>query len=173
MMNAAFSTFRNKIMNPVFFRMFLLKKLPLVYFTGIRISSLDEQSCTTTAKYSWLNQNPFRSMYFAVMQMAAELSTGVLCMGNTYQQVPAVSMLVVKTEGMYHKKATGKVNFTCSDGNLVNEATLQTTRTGEGVPIRCYSVATNEAGEVIAEFWITWSLKAKTNETRKKPKAVS
>jgi hypothetical protein len=148
-------------MNPVFFRMFLLKRLPLVYFTGIRISSLDDRSCTTTARYSWLNQNPFRSMYFAVMQMAAELSTGVLCMGNTYRQQPAVSMLVVKTEGVYHKKATGKVRFTCNDATLINEATHNTITTGEGVPVRCYSVATNEAGEVIAEFWITWSLKVK------------
>jgi hypothetical protein len=100
-------------------------------------------------------------MYFAVMQMAAELSTGVLCMGNAYRQQPAVSMLVVKTEGVYHKKATGKVRFTCNDGTLINEATHNTITTGESVPVRCYSVATNEAGEVIAEFWITWSLKVK------------
>jgi hypothetical protein len=161
-MNAGFTAFRKKIMNPVFFRVFLLKKLPLVYFTGIRISQLNEQSCTTTAKYSWLNQNPFRSMYFAVMQMAAELSTGVLCMGNTYQQQPAVSMLVVKTEGAYHKKATGKVNFTCEDGNMILETVEKTKSTGEGYPVRCYSVATNEDGEVIAEFWITWSLKIRS-----------
>src|SRR5215213_1155443 len=104
-MNEGFAGFRKKILHPVSFRFFLLGKLPLVYFTGIRIISLTEDACTTTARYSWLNQNPFRSMYFAVMQMAAELSTGVLCMGSIYRQHPAVSMLVVKTEGIYHKKA--------------------------------------------------------------------
>jgi hypothetical protein len=98
-------------------------------------------------------------MYFAVMQMAAELSTGVLCMGNIYEQDPKVSMLVVKTEGVYHKKVVGKVKFTCNDGNMISEIVERTKITGEGYPVRCYSVATNADGETIAEFWITWSLK--------------
>jgi hypothetical protein len=161
-MNPGFAKFRNKIINPVAYRMFLLSKLPLVYFTGIRIVELSEKSCTTTASYKWINQNPFRSMYFAVMQMAAELSTGVLCMGNIYEQNPAVSMLVVKTEGVYHKKAIGKVKFTCNDGNMISELVEQTKRTGEGYSVKCYSVATNANGEAIAEFWITWSLKRRS-----------
>ncbi len=98
-------------------------------------------------------------MYFAVMQMAAELSTGVLCMGNIYEQDPAVSMLVIKTEGVYHKKATGKVSFTCNDGTMISEIVERTKVTGDGYPVKCYSVATNTDGETIAEFWITWSLK--------------
>lgn len=161
-MNPGFAKFRNKIINPVAYRMFLLSKLPLVYFTGIRIAQLSEKSCVTTASYKWINQNPFRSMYFAVMQMAAELSTGVLCMGNIYDQHPAVSMLVVKTEGVYHKKATGKVLFTCNEGTVIAETVEKTKATGESYPVRCYSVATNTDGEIIAEFWITWSLKRRT-----------
>jgi hypothetical protein len=160
-MNAGFANFKKKIMNPVAYRLFLLAKLPLVYFTGIRITSLTETTCTTTARHSWLNQNPFRSMYFAVMQMAAELSTGTLCMANIYQQEPVVSMLVVKTEGVYHKKATGKVNFTCRDGMAISGTVEKAKSTGDSYPIRCYSVATDDAGEVLAEFWITWSLKAR------------
>jgi hypothetical protein len=160
-MNPGFAKFRSRIMNPVSYRLFVLSKLPLVYFTGIRIRELTERSCTTVAKHGWLNQNPFRSMYFAVMQMAAELSTGVLCMANIYEQQPAVSMLVVKTEGVYHKKVTGKAYFTCNDGLLITETVEKAKATGEGYPVRCYSVATNEAGEIVAEFWITWSMKAR------------
>lgn len=146
-------------MNPVSFRLFLLARLPLVYFTGIRIVSVSESACTTSARYSWLNQNPFRSMYFAVMQMAAELSTGTLCMGHTHQHQPSISMLVVKTEGVYHKKATGLVHFTCHDGEAIAAAVAQAGDGTEGIPVRCYSVARDKAGEVLAEFWITWSLK--------------
>jgi hypothetical protein len=160
-MNEGFSNFKKKIVNPVSYRLFLLSKLPLVYFTGIKIADLNETSCTTTAKYSWLNQNPFRSMYFAVMNMAAELSTGVLCMGNIYQQHPAVSMLVVKTEAVYHKKAIGKIRFTCNDGAAIAAMVEQAKTSGEGCPIKCYSTATNRDGELLAEFWITWSLKAR------------
>ncbi len=100
-------------------------------------------------------------MYFAVMNMAAELSTGVLCMGNIVGQEPAISMLVVKTESVYHKKAVGKISFTCKDGKTIAKAVEQTRETGESYQLRCYSVATNQSGEVVGEFWITWSLKAK------------
>jgi uncharacterized protein DUF4442 len=161
-MKESFAKFRSRIMNPVSYRLFLLKKLPLVYFTGIKIKTLSETSCTTVAKYGWLNQNPFRSMYFAVMNMAAELSTGVLCMGNIYEQRPAVSMLVVKTEAEYYKKAVGRIEFTCNDGQLVTGVIEKTKATGEGYPVRCHSVAANEAGEIVAEFWITWSLKSRS-----------
>jgi hypothetical protein len=160
-MKQGFANFRRRIMNPVSYRLFLLSRLPLVYFTGIKIKELTETSCTTTAKHGWLNQNPFHSMYFAVMQMAAELSTGVLCMANIYEQKPAVSMLVVKTEGVYHKKVTGRARFTCNDGSMIRDTIEKTKATGEGYPVRCHSVAFNEAGEIVAEFWITWSLKAR------------
>jgi hypothetical protein len=160
-MNEGFANFRKRILNPVSYRLFLLTRLPLVYFTGIKITQFDETHCTTTATYKWLNQNPFRSMYFAVMNMAAELSTGVLCMGNIYQQSPAVSMLVTKTEAVYHKKAIGKISFTCNDGVAITEVVQTTKSTGEGSSIKCYSIATNEAGELVGEFWITWSLKAR------------
>lgn len=100
-------------------------------------------------------------MYFAVMNMAAELSTGVLCMGNIIGQKPAISMLVVKTESVYHKKAVGKIHFTCNDGKTIAEAVEKTKETGEGYQLRCYSVATNQEGEVVGEFWITWSLKSR------------
>jgi hypothetical protein len=163
-MNAGFAKFRTKIMNPVAYRVFLLSRLPLVYFTGIRIRSITEATCITTARHGWLNQNPFRSMYFAVMNMAAELSTGVLCMANIYEQQPAISMLVVKTEGAYYKKAVGKISFTCNDGASIAETVGKAKAGGEGQPVRCHSVATNEAGEVVAEFWITWSFRSRMSD---------
>jgi len=80
-------------------------------------------------------------------------------MANIYEQRPAVSMLVVKTEAVYHKKAVGKINFTCNDGTAIADAVRQTKATGEASQIKCCSVATNESGEIVGEFWITWSVK--------------
>jgi hypothetical protein len=45
---------------------------------------------------------------FACLAMAAEMSTGVLAMAHVYKRKPAISMLVVKMEAEYFKKATGK-----------------------------------------------------------------
>lgn len=151
-------------MNPVTYRLFLLKKLPLVYITGIRITALTPGSCTTVARHSWINQNPFRSMYFAVMQMAAELSTGALCMANIQDTGGHTSMLVVKTEGSYHRKVTGRAHFTCKDGDAIRKAILEAKETGEPRTVDCYSAATDAAGDLVGEFRITWSLKARRDK---------
>jgi len=36
---------------------------------------------------------------------------------------------------------------------------------GAGKTIRCHAVGTNTAGEIVSEFWITWSFKAKQHPT--------
>ena len=40
--------------------------------------------------------------------MAAEMSTGILCMGNIYKRNPAVSMLVLNKEAYFIKKQQAK-----------------------------------------------------------------
>jgi hypothetical protein len=70
-------------------------------------------------------------------------------------------MLVVKNEGSFFKKATGKILFTCMNGAEVNEAVEKTIATGESVTVTCHSVGTNQNGETVAEFYFTWSFKQK------------
>jgi hypothetical protein len=141
--------------------MFLFTRLPSAYFSGVRIKEMDEKICHVTVPYKWFTQNPFRSTYFACLSMAAEMSTGSLCMAHLYKITPAVSMLVVKVESEYFKKATGLTNFTCEDGLLIKETIQQAIQTGEAKTIRARSVGTNKDGGVVAEFFVTWSFKAK------------
>ena len=93
--------------------------------------------------------------------MAAELSTGLLAMMNTYQSKPAISMLVIGLEAKYFKKATGLTTFTCEEGQAIQETIENAVSTGEGKSIRVKSTGKNDAGELVAEFFITWSFKAK------------
>ena len=94
--------------------------------------------------------------------MAAEMSTGALAMAHLYKINPPVSMLVVKVESDYFKKATGRTSFVCEDGQLFEKAIEETIATGEPRTVKAKSVGTNNEGEVVAEFYITWSFKAKT-----------
>ena len=160
-MNPGFSAFRKQIIHPLRFRFFMLRSLPSAFFAGLHIISLNEQQAVIAVKYKWFNQNPFRSMYFAIQSMAAEMSTGLLGFGQIYQRNPGVSMLVVGLEAKFIKKITGTVLFTCSDGEAVRGAIETSITSGEGVTVKCRSVGTNEAGEAVAEFFITWSFKAK------------
>ena len=93
--------------------------------------------------------------------MAAEMSTGVLGLMQLHKRVPAVSMLVVSLEAAYFKKAISRTSFTCEDGELIQTAVDESITTGEARTVRAKSVGKNKNGEGVAEFFITWSFKAK------------
>ena len=84
------------ILKPSKVNLFLMFKLPSAWFCGVRLKSIDENSSLVKVKHRWINQNPFKSLYFAVQNMAAELSTGVLVMQAIQSQNKPVSMLVIK-----------------------------------------------------------------------------
>lgn len=105
--------------------------------------------------------NPFKSIYFAVEAMAAEMCSGMLAFGQVYQRTPKVSMLVVKMEVAFIKKATGVVLFSCEEGKMIERAINDAIATGEGKTMVCKSVGKNSEDEIVAEFNITWSFKAK------------
>ena len=161
-MSANFKAFRAIITNPIKYQLFLFNKLPMAFLAGLKLLTLQEDTAMVSVRFKWLNQNPFRSMYFAVMAMAAELSTGILAVAQTYKSNPSVSMLVVKCEGEFYKKAVGNIVFTCVDGLEIANAIQETITTKQGVTITAATVGKNEQNEVVANFVFTWSFKAKT-----------
>ena len=160
-MESNFQLFARQMTSPLKFRMFLLSKLPSAYFSGVRVKSLDENKCEVVVPFKWFSQNPFRSTYFACLSMAAEMSTGALALGHLYNRKPAVSMLVVKTEGEYFKKATDKTTFVCEEGSEIKRMIEEAVATGEARTVRAKTVGKNLAGDLVAEFYITWSFKEK------------
>ncbi len=148
--------------HPLQFRMFLFYKLPSAYFAGVRIKDIDGKSCSVTIPYKWFSQNPFKSTYFACLGMAAELSTGALAMAHVHKSKPAVSMLVTALEGSFVKKAIDLTTFICEEGEMIKQTIADAVNSGESKTIRAKSVGKNKAGEIVAEFYITWSFKART-----------
>jgi len=163
-MNNNFSEFSKRINNRFFFKQFLLAKLPAAFFAGLKIEAFNEKEATVFVKYKWFNTNPFRSMYFAVLTMAGEMSTGILCMGNIYNHQPAVSMLVTEQRSIFHKKATGKVLFTCEDGIKIMNAVDEAVTSGNAITVVCYSKGIDSHNALIAECWITWSFKSRKSK---------
>lgn len=147
--------------HPVKFRMFLFWKLPAAFLSGVRIKEINEHSCSVRVPYKWLSQNPFRSTYFACLAMAAEMSTGAMAMAHLYKRKPPVSMLITKLSAEYHKKAVGRTLFTCEDGDALKAAIEKAIASGEGQEFVAKSTGRNEAGELVAVFFFTWSFKAK------------
>jgi len=140
---------------------FLFFKLPSAFLCGVRAKYIDTEKCEVTVTHRWINQNPFNSMYFAVQAMAAELSTGALVMSEIRRSDTKISMLVANNKCTFTKKATGKITFTCYDGNLISEAIQKTILTKEGQTCWMKSVGKNATGELVSEMLFEWTVKAK------------
>lgn len=140
---------------------FLSFKLPSAYLCGVRARSIDDVQCQVSVKHRWINQNPFNSMFWAVQGMAAELSTGALVMSKIKESGKPISMLVANNNASFTKKATGRINFLCTDGEKIDEAIKKAIATGEGQTIWMNSVGTNEDGVEVSSFNFEWTIKVR------------
>lgn len=147
--------------NPGKLNSYLMLNLPSAWLCGVRVKEIDEESCTVEVKHSWINKNPFNSLYFAVQAMAAELSTGALVMQGVQNTPRKISMLVASNKSTFLKKATGKIKFTCYGGHLVPGMIDKAIETGEGQTFWMKSTAMNETGEQVAVFEFEWTIKVK------------
>ncbi|QRM89801.1 DUF4442 domain-containing protein [Lacinutrix sp. WUR7] len=143
---------------------FNLLKLPSVFFTGIRVKAIDDTSCTVSVKHRWINQNPFKSMFWAVQGMAAELTTGALMLMKIKESGKNISMLVANNNATFTKKATGRITFICTDGNKIDAAMKKAIETGEGQTIWMQSIGTNADGVEVSVFNFEWSIKVKSKK---------
>ena len=154
------AAFRRQVLSPTKLRLFMMRKLPMAWLAGLRLTQLSPESATVTIRYKYLTQNPFRSLYFACLAMAAEFASGIQGMMQVQAGGP-VSMLVTGIQGDFTKKAVGLIAFTCPDGPLIAQAVAESRATGEGRTVVCTSTGVDEAGDVVAVFKLTWSFRAK------------
>ncbi|MDF1676309.1 MAG: DUF4442 domain-containing protein [Vicingaceae bacterium] len=143
------------------FHLFILAKLPSAFFTGVRLKSISENTCSSTIKHRWINQNPFGSIYFAVLAMSAELTTGTLVLQKIRNSKQPISMLVTQQKGTFLKKAKGKITFTCNDGKIIANALKSTIVSSEGQTFWMESIGRDKQNETVAIFNFEWSIKLK------------
>jgi hypothetical protein len=146
------------------FRFSLFKILPMGFLSGMKISKLTEEKCSVTVPYKRKNKNPFRSTFWAVLGMAAEMSSGALLIMYTHKQKPSVAMIIVNCKGNFVKKATDITTFTCNDGQKIKQAIKTAIEKEEPQLIECDMAGVNEAGEEVANFTFTWSVKARVKK---------
>ena len=139
----------------------MLFKLPLAYLGGVRVASIEKETAIVNIRHKWLNQNPFKSMFWAAQGMAAEMATGVLVMRGIENIGKKVSMLVINQRGNFTKKATGKIRFECHHGGLVANALKESAENGEGRVITMKAEGFNKDGVSVCNFHFEWSLKVK------------
>ncbi len=149
------------VRNNLKMRYFMLKKLPLAFIAGLKVVKIDDEMASVSIPFKFLNQNPFQSIYFAALAMAAELSTGIIAIINVQSASKPVSMLVFNMSANFTKKAKGKIVFSCYQAKAIEEAIEESIKTGEGKTVEVTTVGIDSQGDEVAEFKFTWTFKPK------------
>ncbi|MFY0686832.1 MAG: DUF4442 domain-containing protein [Cyclobacteriaceae bacterium] len=150
---------RKQVRNPWKFGLFLFLKVPMGFIAGMRIVDLSASKCVTSVPFKFLTKNPFKSMYFAVQAMAAELSTAATCMLAVQGQKPSIAYIIVDCKAQFKKKATAKVFFTCDDVEQAFIA-VEKCKTDDNPQLVTFTTIGKMAdGTEVAEFKFTWSFK--------------
>tara|TARA_B100000886_G_scaffold99984_1_gene66371 strand:+ start:2234 stop:2692 length:459 start_codon:yes stop_codon:yes gene_type:complete len=140
----------------------MLLKLPAAWLSGVRLTLINENKCEVKVRFKWINQNPYRSMFWAVQGMAAELTTGMLLTKSIQDSNTNISMLLVSNKSRFHKKAVGKITFSCSEGEIAKKLinlTINNITSSEWFKARGY----DEEGDLVSEFEFEWSCKKRNN----------
>lgn len=149
----------NEVTSGLKFPLYLMKSLPMGWIAGLRVRELSPEKCITSVPFKNLNKNPFKSIYFAVQSMAAELSTASSCLLAITGQNPSVAFIIVDLKAKFTKKATDRVYFTCEDGLKAFEAVEKCIKSGESTEATFKTIGRMKDGTIVSEFEFTWSFK--------------
>ena len=136
----------------------MLFKLPAAWLTGVRILSISDTKCEVKVRFKWINQNPYRSMFWAVQGMAAELTTGMLLTKSIQESNTNISMLLVGNKSNFYKKAVGKIKFICDQGEAAKEL-INLTKKNITHKAWLKAKGIDETGDIVSEFDFEWSCK--------------
>jgi hypothetical protein len=78
-----------------------------------------------------------------------------------------ISMLVIKNNASFSKKAKGVITFSCTQGNLVDQALQNTIATGEGQTLILTANGIDSSGDEVSSFDFEWSLKLKQKKIKR------
>lgn len=149
----------NQLLKRRNFLLFALAKVPLLALSGTRLISVDTDKSVVQMRERWINRNPFGSIYFAALSMAAEFCSASTVLLALEKQSIKFKFLVTSFEATFVKKAKGKVSFHNSDFPKVDQM-LRNAESGQQTVVQTRVTAVNEVGETIASFKVEWSFKA-------------
>ena len=137
-------------------RFWMVRHLPMGLLTGMRIHLLNERECMVVLKDRWWIRNPFGSVFWAVMGMAAELSTGALVYAYAGREL---KFILVGMEAKFIKKVKGKSSYFCASGPEVNRVCESLNKAGDMDVIRMPVIVKDPNDQVLAEFLFEWQLR--------------
>ena len=143
------------------FNLYIFFNVPSAWWSGVRVTSFDDNLAEVSVRHRWVNQNPFGSIFWAVQGMAAELSTAIFVMRAIKKTGLPVSMLVLNNNATFKKKARGLIKFHCIQGMEVSQVVENAISEGKAEKITLKSIGKDMSGDVVSAFEFEWTIKRK------------
>ena len=138
--------------------MYTFFNLPSAWWCGVRVKKISSKCCSTKVNLNWINKNPFKSIFWAIQGMAAELSTGVLIMQASKSFKCNISMLVINNKATFTKKAKGQIVFSCDDGEAVDKTFTKLVKTKKSQTLWLQAKGVDKGGDIVSIFDFEWTL---------------
>ena len=132
--------------------------LPSAWWCGVRVKKISSKYCSTKVNLNWINKNPFKSIFWAIQGMAAELSTGALIMQASKSFKCDISMHVINNKATFTKKAKGQIVFSCDDGEAVHKTFTKLLKTKKSQTLWLQAKGVDKEGDIVSIFDFEWTL---------------
>ena len=151
-------TFRNRVVNPLMFRSYMLVKMPVLGVTGAYLSQIDTRRTEMFLPFSWTTKNLFGHMFDSAVTAAAETVSLSLLVLHIRNQGADLTAELVEMDCRVDRTVERDLHLHCRDGyryaDFVNRAS-------DSAPMeQTFEVVVETAdGRPTHEFTYQWRLR--------------
>ena len=144
-------------------RLFGLIKIPLILFCRPQVISFTETSFEIKIKLNRRTRKHLNSMYFGVLSVGADITSGFLAMEHIRASKSKISLIFKDFHADFLKRAEGDVHFKCVEGSAMHSLVQKSEETGEreSMPVHITATVPSISTDPVAKFILTLSLKKK------------
>ena len=153
-----------------FLRFFSFLKIPLLAWVRPSVVEMNDQVTILKLPLGRRTQNHLKVMYFGALAMGAEAAVALGAVTEIQKSGAKVDFIFKDFQANFLKRADGDVHFICEETAQVKALIQKALKTGvrENQTFRSFAlVPSQSATEVVAEFKVTMSVKARS--ARPKP----
>lgn len=146
-------------------RLFGIMKIPLLAWVRPSVVQMDEHTTILKVPLSRRTKNHLNVMYFGALAMGSEAAVALRAFEEIRKSRKRVDFIFKDFGAKFLKRAEGDVHFVCEEGEGVRDLVQLAIKTGERQTrtFRSFArVPDKDPNEIVAEFKVTLSVKART-----------
>lgn len=150
--------FRNRVINPMMFRAYMLVKMPVLGVTGTYLEEIDTQRCVATLPCGWTTKNLFGKTFNAAVLAAAETASVALLVLHVRNQAADVTPEMIEIDGRFGEPELEELTIRCDDGERYAAFVARAKASDEPIEETFTVYAQDVRGQARHEVDITWRL---------------